>query len=120
MDEKVYHMPSRCLGKIPGMRTLCLSALLCAAWVQVSSAVPNSFFQGTGDEVSFRSFEDDAGGFYIAWADTRKGDTTALRAQHWSPQGEPLWEAGGLVVTSRLALAQDWSGLADGQGGLTP
>jgi hypothetical protein len=101
------------------MRTACLSALLCAAFAHISAAAPHPFFQGTGDAVSFRSFEDDAGGFYIAWADAGKGEPNALRAQHWSAKGEPLWDAGGLLVTSHLALAQDWSGLADGQGGLT-
>lgn len=104
---------------IPGMRTACLSALLCATFVQISSAAPDAFFQGKGDAVAFRSFEDDAGGFYIVWADAGKDTANVLRAQHVGPKGESLWDAGGLLVTSRLALAQDWSGLADGQGGLT-
>jgi hypothetical protein len=101
------------------MRTACLSVLLCATFVQISSAAPGPFFQGTGDAASFRSFEDDAGGFYIVWADAGKDKAFSLRAQHWGPKGDPLWPAEGLTVTSQLALAQDWSGLADGQGGLT-
>src|SRR5207253_1429890 len=99
---------------IAWMKTAFLTVLLCAGVVVAESAAPPTpFFQGNGVVASFRSFEDDAGGFYIAWADEGVGESNTLRAQHVGPKGEHLWQADGLVVTSSLLSLKDWSGLAD-------
>ena len=39
----------------------------------------------------FRAFEDDAGGFYLVWADGETDKTFTLRAQHIGPGGQALW-----------------------------
>ena len=77
------------------------------------------FFKGTGPEASFRSFEDDAGGFYLAWVDAGQPKKISLRAQHIGPDGQALWDSGGIEVSPHLLSARDWSGLADGRGGVT-
>ncbi len=83
------------------------------------SAAPVPFATGTGEFISFRTFEDDGGGFYLVWTDRKQDPSFALLAQHINSEGQPLWEAGGLLIAPRLFSAQDWSGLADGQGGVT-
>ncbi len=87
--------------------------------LQIANASPVPFVEGRGDTVFFRTFEDDAGGFYLIWTDRKPDASTSLLAQHIGPQGQPLWDAAGLLIAPQLASAQDWSGLADGQGGLT-
>ncbi len=104
---------------ILGMRNWSLVALLIATLHQGSFAALTPFTTGQGEDVFFRAFEDDAGGFYLAWTDRRPDKSVALLAQHFNPQGQTLWNAGGLLIDPQLASAQDWSGLADGQGGLT-
>jgi hypothetical protein len=83
------------------------------------SPVSHPFVTGAGREASFRTFEDDAGGFYLVWADARPDSSIFLRAQHLDAQGRSGWDQAGLVISPRLASDKDWNGLADGQGGLT-
>src|SRR5262245_35625192 len=101
------------------MRTWLLFALLAAASLPAYSLGPAPFLEGQGKAASFRGFEDDNGGFYLVWAQDTPGQPLSLYAQHINAKSELLWGASGLQVTDRLALAEDWSGLADGQGGLT-
>ena len=85
----------------------------------LAAANPLPFLSGQGDQVSFRSFEDDAGGFYLAWTDQEAGKVVALCAQHIDSNSQPHWGDAGLCITAHLVSLTDWSGLADGQGGLT-
>ncbi len=85
-------------------------------------AAPQSapfFLKEQGKATSFRGFEDDAGGFYFAWVDGGTDKSCRSVRAAYNPQGQPLWDPSGLVISARLVSAEDWSGLADGQGGLT-
>ena len=99
-------------------KTKLLIGLFLAAALPAFGA-PTPFVTGHGEAGTFRGFEDDAGGFYLVWVQGAAGKSVSLSAQHFSPEGKPLWDAGGLVVAPQLSSSQDWSGLADGQGGLT-
>src|SRR5882724_850352 len=102
---------------IPGMRIWCWTAVLCAAFVHASYAA-TPFVEGKGDAVFLRSFEDDSGGFYVAWTNEEAGKLIGLCAQHIDPRGQSQWGDAGLCITARLASAKDWHGLADGRGGM--
>ena len=78
-----------------------------------------SFYTGQGAAKPFRAFEDDRGGFYVTWADIAMGQAWALRAQHLDSAGHALWDSSGILVSSTVSSMEDWSGLADGRGGLT-
>ena len=80
---------------------------------------PKPFISVRVSEFRYRAFEDDAGGFYLVWIDGETDRTFMLRAQHFSPGGQALWESPGLPVASHVSSFEDWHGLADGQGGLT-
>ncbi len=72
-----------------------------------------------GKIISFRGFEDDAGGFYLVWAEDKVGRGTSLYAQHLSSGGQPAWGSpSGILAAEHLLSPKDWSGLADGRGGL--
>src|SRR5438309_8532010 len=95
-----------------------LGTLVTLLLIRGAAAAPVPLAAGRGD-IFFRSFEDDAGGFYLAWVQNENDKSLSLRAQHINTRGQLLWGTGGLLVAARLASAEDWSGLADGQGGLT-
>src|ERR1035438_7542314 len=78
-----------------------------------------SSYVGQGAVKPFRAFEDDRGGFYITWADIGMDQAWALRAQHMDSAGHALWDSSGILVSSSISSMKDWSGLADGRGGLT-
>jgi len=82
-------------------------------------ASPVPFFVGQGPAQPFRCFEDDHGGFYLVWISSATGKGYALTSQHLNSEGRSLWKSPGLLVSSQATSSQDWSGLADGQGGLT-
>jgi hypothetical protein len=81
-------------------------------------STPQPFLTGQGPTVSFRSFEDDNGGFYLTWSDLLDGKVVGLCAQHIDPSGHAAWGDAGLCISAHLASATDWNGLADGRGGL--
>src|ERR1019366_4098644 len=99
-------------------RELALPALLLGMIALPLQAAPAPFRSGEGP-VSFRTFEDDQGGFYLAWTEQAPDRSLAFRAQHMNAEGHSLWDAPGLLISSRTSSAEDWSGLADGKGGLT-
>src|ERR1700690_2150711 len=108
------------------MRKLKALAYLFAGMAAVGAAAmgseqkhPIPFASVQIQEMRFRSFEDDAGGFYLVWIDGQTDKVFTLRAQHLDANGLPLWAAPGQTVSSGLSSFEDWSGLADGQGGVT-
>ena len=103
------------------VRKLALSVLFGVGLVAFPShASPSDpFFIGKGPVQRFRCFEDDHGGFYLVWIGGQEAKTLTLMSQHVSPAGRWLWSSPGLVISSQVTSSEDWSGLADGQGGLT-
>jgi hypothetical protein len=96
-----------------------LASLLIIGWGTLPvHGAPVPFLTGQGQDVSFRSFEDDAGGFYLAWTNQEAGKLIGLCAQHIDAKSQTQWGVAGLCITARLASAKDWNGLADGRGGL--
>jgi len=95
-----------------------LTAIASLALVQCLYANPAPFQKGEGDAVSFRTFEDDAGGFYLAWVDQQAKKVVGLCVQHMDAKGQASLGAEGLCISAHLASSVDWSGLADGHGGL--
>jgi len=79
----------------------------------------NPLFIGAGPAQPFRCFEDDHGGFYLVWVTGETGKVFTLVSQHLNAEGRPLWQSPGLLISSQATSSKDWSGLADGQGGLT-
>jgi hypothetical protein len=59
---------------------------------------------------------DGAGGFVVAWNDTRPGAEPAVRAQRIDPVGRALWSAEG-VLAGRAAPASALQVVPDGTGG---
>jgi hypothetical protein len=70
----------------------------------------------SGQSFSFRSFEDDQGGFYLIWP-RAEGDQLMVMGQHMGAAGEPLWKTPGVVLASTTQNAA-WDAVPDSQGGL--
>jgi hypothetical protein len=87
------------------------------AFPSQASTVP--IFVGQGPAQPFRCFEDDHGGFYLVWVAGETGKVFSLVSQHLNAEGRALWPNPGLLISSQTISSEDWSGLADGQGGLT-
>jgi hypothetical protein len=102
------------------LRKLTFGALLSLGICSISaSASPTPFFVGQGPAQPFRCFEDDHGGFYLVWISGKTDNVFSLNSQHLDSEGHSLWPSPGLLISSQAISAEDWSGLADGQGGLT-
>lgn len=80
---------------------------------------PRPFVSQLNSAPFSRLYEDDHGGFYMVWTREDTPKHPILYAQRFDRQVQGVWSSSAQVVAPHLSTASDWSGLADGQGGLT-
>jgi len=68
-------------------------------------------------QFEWKALEDDHGGFYVVWTETR-GSSSTLKAQHIGVNAQPDWLPGGLPIGPSVQGKRLWSAFADGKGGL--
>jgi hypothetical protein len=80
-------------------------------------AVQEPFATETSSTFTFRSFEDDQGGFYIVWPHEENGQTSLL-GQHVDNDGRMRWTTPGASLVDGIADGSRWDAVPDSKGGL--
>ncbi len=100
---------------------LCLLILLVPTLaLAVWSADPtenNPVCTETHDQLFLRSVADGAGGMYLVWYDSRSG-SDKVYAQHLDADGDRLWAADGVSVSTLNSSQTSPAACSDGAGGL--
>ena len=97
-----------------------LLLLVSPVWSQGRQPVPRSetpYVTLAANAFSFRTFEDDHGGFYLIWPQMENGQST-LMAQHMDAQGITLWPGLGLTLVQALDPDSAWDAAHDANGGV--
>jgi hypothetical protein len=79
-------------------------------------ANPVPYVTETGKTFTFRSFEDDQGGFYLIWP-RLENEKLTLMAQHVSPDEQITWQTPGLPLAS-VGIEGKWDAAPDSKGGI--
>jgi len=96
-----------------------LLLLVTPAWGQGRQPAPpdKPFVTLSAETFTYRSFEDDHGGFYLIWPQT-ENETKTLIAQHIDGQGNVLWSEQGKSLVHPVAKEAYWEAGPDAKGGV--
>src|SRR5437016_5212300 len=100
---------------------LSLLLLLLPGWILAQGRRPpvleKPFVVETSSGFSFRSLEDDHGGFYLIWSHP-DGPRMELLSQHVGADGRLLWPGPGVPLVTSSQPIGSWEAVADSQNGL--
>ncbi len=99
-----------------GLALLAATAPAQATWTHdalVNDAVCSQSAAQSGTRVA----PDGAGGWIVAWVDTRGGGNPAIYAQRVNPSGSRAWTADGVLAFQTSGFFTEFELVGDGQGG---